>query len=71
MANVPSENTSWESSDTEAGFDGERYGLTALSKRDPEVLGRYRLCFQIASGGMATVYLARAQSERIRQTLRG
>src|SRR5690606_8369724 len=24
-------------------------------------LGRYRLCFEIASGGMATVYLARAR----------
>ncbi|MCZ7687648.1 MAG: protein kinase [Sandaracinaceae bacterium] len=26
-------------------------------------LGRYRLCFEIASGGMATVYLARQESE--------
>ncbi|MEZ4288315.1 MAG: serine/threonine-protein kinase [Polyangiales bacterium] len=26
----------------------------------PERIGRYRLCFELASGGMATVYLARA-----------
>ncbi len=27
----------------------------------PETIGRYRLCFELASGGMARVYLARAQ----------
>ncbi len=27
----------------------------------PDVVGRYRLCFQLARGGMATVYLARAE----------
>ena len=26
----------------------------------PETIGRYQLCFELASGGMASVYLARA-----------
>ncbi|MGB0678172.1 MAG: protein kinase domain-containing protein [Polyangiales bacterium] len=30
----------------------------AQATASPPVLGRYRLCFEIASGGMATVYLA-------------
>jgi serine/threonine-protein kinase len=29
-------------------------------RTDPERIGRYELCFELASGGMATVYLARA-----------
>lgn len=28
---------------------------------EPTTVGRYRLCFEIASGGMATVFLARAE----------
>ena len=28
-------------------------------RTDPERIGRYELCFELASGGMATVYLAR------------
>ena len=28
---------------------------------EPSLIGRYRLCFEIASGGMATVFLARAE----------
>jgi serine/threonine protein kinase len=35
-------------------------GLAPLPLRGGELIGPYRLCFQIASGGMATVYLARA-----------
>ena len=27
----------------------------------PEKIGRYQLCFELASGGMASVYLARAE----------
>jgi serine/threonine-protein kinase len=27
----------------------------------PEMIGRYRLCFELASGGMASVYLARSE----------
>lgn len=30
-------------------------------REDLDRIGRYRLCFELASGGMATVYLARAQ----------
>jgi len=30
----------------------------------PRQLGRYRLCFELASGGMATVYLARGEGEQ-------
>jgi len=30
----------------------------------PRQLGRYRLCFELASGGMATVYLARVEGEQ-------
>ena len=30
----------------------------------PERIGRYELCFELASGGMATVYLARVGLQR-------
>lgn len=43
---------------------GERSLATPMPvgrpSRVPESVGRYRLCFQLARGGMATVYLARA-----------
>ncbi|UCF46204.1 MAG: hypothetical protein JSU89_03200, partial [Myxococcales bacterium] len=31
----------------------------APERTSPERIGRYELCFELASGGMATVYLAR------------
>ena len=31
------------------------------SRATPEKIGRYQLCFELASGGMASVYLARAE----------
>jgi len=34
---------------------------TEVSDRRERAFGRYRLCFELASGGMATVYLARAE----------
>ena len=34
-----------------------------LSQTTGEMVGRYRLCFELASGGMATVYLARSPSK--------
>ena len=33
----------------------------APARAAPEKIGRYRLCFELASGGMASVYLARAE----------
>jgi eukaryotic-like serine/threonine-protein kinase len=40
----------------DAGEPGEESAAHACDQR----LGRYRLCFEVAHGGMATVYLARA-----------
>jgi serine/threonine-protein kinase len=34
----------------------------SVSRRSERWLGSYRLCFELASGGMATVYLARSKS---------
>ena len=34
---------------------------TEPGRTAPETIGRYRLCFQLASGGMASVYLARTE----------
>ena len=35
-------------------------GSIAPTRSTPEKIGRYELCFELASGGMASVYLARA-----------
>jgi serine/threonine-protein kinase len=33
----------------------------SVTRSEPRVIGRYRLCYELASGGMASVYLARAE----------
>jgi serine/threonine protein kinase len=38
--------------------------MTPAPAEVPRQLGRYRLCFELASGGMATVYLARGEGEQ-------
>jgi serine/threonine-protein kinase len=51
--------------DMNPGRRGGSVGSSALSiapgRAPPKKIGRYQLCFELASGGMASVYLARAE----------
>lgn len=52
-----------DSEDTDIEVDLESQIVEQLDATLPadELVGRYRLCFELASGGMASVYLARTQ----------
>lgn len=46
---------------SEIDIDVDLEGLAEQSLRGDEYVGQYRLCFELASGGMASVFLARSE----------
>ena len=49
---------------TESRAESPASGLEEAKGGVPKFVGRYRVLFPIASGGMGTVYVASLQSER-------